>query len=67
MPYKKTTVEIDEDLYKRFEEVYPDGTLKWFVNACLEEFTRLHDPTYLDREISTTVKRALVNHGEDAG
>lgn len=41
--YVKTTVDLHEGNLDKFRSIYPmKGSIKWFMNKCLEEFVDLH-------------------------
>ena len=56
--FHKTSVEIDRDLLDRFKEINPSrGSIKYFINKCLETYILNHEGT-LDQEISRAVNDA---------
>ena len=54
----KSTVDLNRENVKQFREHHPQqGSLKWFINACLEEYNANHVDT-TEEEIAQAVGAA---------
>lgn len=59
-PLTKVSVDIETDLIRRFDEVYPmHGAKKWFFNETLRAFLELHDHEKVREEMKDAVEQAL--------